>query len=75
MILCLALVRGKSARCGGRNNARSWARVAEDKEHAVSYLNSAIAVVGIDNDKNSFYVVGRPVCRGADRYGGLRWRA
>jgi hypothetical protein len=31
---------------------------SEDKEHAVSEIHCAIAVIGIDIGKNSFYVVG-----------------
>ena len=34
------------------------ARGAEEKEHAMSDKNSAIAVIGIDIGKNSFHVVG-----------------
>src|SRR4030095_2333240 len=31
----------------------------EDKEHAMSHLNSGIAVIGIDIGKNSFHLVGQ----------------
>ena len=41
------------------------ARGAKDKEHAMSQTpNSAITVIGIDNGKNSFHVVGHDT-RGA----------
>ena len=43
--------------CSCTAGNRSWARVAEDKDHDMSYLNRAIAVVGIDFGKNSFYAV------------------
>jgi hypothetical protein len=33
--------------------------VTEDKEHAMSAVNSSIAVIGIDIGKNSFHVVGQ----------------
>jgi transposase len=35
------------------------ARGAKDEEHAMSHLNSGIAVIGIDVGKNSFHLVGQ----------------
>jgi transposase len=38
---------------------RKLAWGTEDKEHAMSHLNSGIAVIGIDIGKNSFHLVGQ----------------
>jgi transposase len=38
---------------------RKLAWGAEDKEHAMSHLDSGIAVIGIDIGKNSFHLVGQ----------------
>jgi transposase len=38
---------------------RKLACGTKDKEHAMSHLNSGIAVIGIDIGKNSFHLVGQ----------------
>jgi transposase len=47
---------------------RKLAWGTEDKEHAMSHLNSGIAVIGIDIGKNSFHLVGQ------DRRGAIMLR-
>src|SRR6201984_1816137 len=54
----------KSAEWGGPavlrpRQRRKLAWGTEDKEHAMSHLNSGIAVIGIDIGKNSFHLVGQ----------------
>jgi transposase len=41
----------------GQRRKLAWG--TEDKEHAMSHLNSGIAVIGIDIGKNSFHLVGQ----------------
>jgi hypothetical protein len=70
-----------SGRAPARRESK-LARVAEDKEHAMFYLNNAIvsldgrgAVVLPQKWWRGQVEARLANMRGADRYGGLRWRA